>query len=97
MIGSPLYLIVATIAAWLVIGALGLARPRNLRYVGRVLFTAGAAVGLVLAILGFVAMGSAPQAMVLPLGLPDLPFHLRLDSLSAFSSSATPFWRFRAI
>jgi formate hydrogenlyase subunit 3/multisubunit Na+/H+ antiporter MnhD subunit len=22
--------------------------------------------------------------MVLPLGLPDLPFHLRLDSLSAF-------------
>ena len=25
-----------------------------------------------------------PQTLVLPLGLPDLPFHLRLDPLSAF-------------
>ncbi len=25
-----------------------------------------------------------PQSLVLPLGLPDLPFHLRLDPLSAF-------------
>jgi formate hydrogenlyase subunit 3/multisubunit Na+/H+ antiporter MnhD subunit len=30
------------------------------------------------------AIGSPPQTMVLPLGLPDLPFHLRLDALSAF-------------
>ncbi len=30
------------------------------------------------------AMASPPQATILPLGLPDLPFHLRLDSLSAF-------------
>jgi len=29
-------------------------------------------------------MGQIAQSIVLPLGLPDLPFHLRLDSLSAF-------------
>jgi formate hydrogenlyase subunit 3/multisubunit Na+/H+ antiporter MnhD subunit len=29
-------------------------------------------------------MGQVAQTIVLPLGLPDLPFHLRLDALSAF-------------
>ena len=29
-------------------------------------------------------MFAAPEVAVLPLGLPDLPFHLRLDALSAF-------------
>ena len=77
-------LIVAAIIAWLAIAALGIARPRNLVYVGRVLFSAGAAVGIALAIVAFVAIGDLPQSTVLPLGLPDLPFHLRLDSLSAF-------------
>jgi hydrogenase-4 component B len=81
---SPLSLIVAAIAAWLAIGALGLARPRNLIYVGRVLFSAGAAVGLLLAAVALIAMREVPQIVVLPLGLPDLPFHLRLDALSAF-------------
>jgi len=32
----------------------------------------------------FLALGASPQSLVLPLGLPDLPFHLRLDALSAF-------------
>ncbi len=81
---DALPLIVAAIAVWLAIGALGLARPRNLIYVGRVLFSAGAVVGLLLAGLALWAMGQPPQAVVLPLGLPDLPFHLRLDALSAF-------------
>ena len=39
---------------------------------------------LALAAVAFMAIGSPPQTMVLPLGLPDLPFHLRLDALSAF-------------
>ena len=77
-------LIVASIAVWLAIGALGLVRPRNLIYVGRVLFSAGAMVGLLLAGVALLAMNQAPQSVVLPLGLPDLPFHLRLDALSAF-------------
>lgn len=76
--------VVVVIGAWLAIGALGLVRPRNLIYVGRVLFSAGAAVGLLLAALALAALSASPQTLVLPLGLPDLPFHLRLDALSAF-------------
>ncbi|HEV2977365.1 MAG TPA: hydrogenase 4 subunit B [Casimicrobiaceae bacterium] len=81
---SALPLIVAAIAAWLAIGALGLVRPRNLIYVGRVLFSAGAVVGLFVAGIALLALTQVAQAAVLPLGLPDLPFHLRLDALSAF-------------
>ena len=77
-------LVLAAIVVWLAIGALGLARPRNLFYVGRVLFTAGAVIGLFLAAVALIAMREVPQTIVLPLGLPDLPFHLRLDALSAF-------------
>jgi formate hydrogenlyase subunit 3/multisubunit Na+/H+ antiporter MnhD subunit len=84
MIPTPLQLVIAAIAAWLAIGALGLLRPRDLRFVSRFLFPAGAAVAVALAIVGGYAVGKLPQASVLPLGLPDLPFHLRLDSLSAF-------------
>ena len=81
---STLPLIVAAIVAWLAIGALGLLRPRSIRYVGRLLFPVGAGVGLVLAMLGMLAIGDPAQTIILPLGLPGLPFHLRLDALSAF-------------
>ncbi len=81
---SALPLIVAAIAAWLAIGALGLLRPRDLIYVGRVLFSAGALVGLFVAGVALFALTQVAQTTVLPLGLPDLPFHLRLDALSAF-------------
>src|SRR5450631_1360150 len=50
----------------------------------RPLFIAGTGVGLLLAVVAFTALGQTAQATVLPLGLPDLPFHLRLDSLSSF-------------
>ena len=83
VLASPLALIAAAIAAWLAIGTLGLVRPRDLRVV-RVLFPAGAAVGIALAAVAFVALRERPDAMVLPLGLPELPFHLRVDALSAF-------------
>ena len=81
---NALNLVIAAVAAWLAIGALGLLRPRSIRYVGRILFSAGAAVGLGLAFVALVSMGNAAQGVILPLGLPDLPFHLRLDPLSAF-------------
>ncbi len=70
--------------AWFLLGALGLAAPRNTRFVARILFPAGALVGVALALNGLLAIGEARAAMTLPLGLPDLPFHVRLDSLSAF-------------
>jgi formate hydrogenlyase subunit 3/multisubunit Na+/H+ antiporter MnhD subunit len=79
----PLDAVVATLAAWLVIGLAGLVRPRNLVAV-RILFPLGAAVGVALALIAFFALDEPTQSAVLPLGLPDLPFHLRLDALSAF-------------
>ncbi len=81
---QPLELIIAAIVVWLAIGTLGLVRPRHFAFITRVLFPAGSAVGLALAVVAFVAMALPPQTTMLPLGLPDLPFHLRLDSLSAF-------------
>ena len=83
MLTSPLLATVVATAAWLAIGALGLVRPRSLRVV-RMLFPAGAAVGVALAVIAFVALARPAESAVLPLGLPDLPFHLRLDALSAF-------------
>ena len=80
---APLTGIGVAIAAWLAIGAIGLARPRDLRVV-RVLFPLGAAVAVAQVGIAFVALGQSPETSVLPLGLPDLPFHLRLDALSAF-------------
>jgi formate hydrogenlyase subunit 3/multisubunit Na+/H+ antiporter MnhD subunit len=77
-------LIFAAIVAWLAIGVLGIAALRRLRIVSRVLFPAGAAVGVALAVVAFFAIGAVQEATTLPLGLPDLPFHVRVDALSAF-------------
>jgi formate hydrogenlyase subunit 3/multisubunit Na+/H+ antiporter MnhD subunit len=84
MILAPLSLVVAAIVVWLAIGAIGLVRVGNLRFVSRVLFPAGALVGLALAFVAGYAIRLPPTVEVLPLGLPNLPFHLRLDALSAF-------------
>jgi len=46
---APLSLVIAAIVAWLAIGAAGLVRPRNLRFVSRALFPAGGLVGFALA------------------------------------------------
>jgi formate hydrogenlyase subunit 3/multisubunit Na+/H+ antiporter MnhD subunit len=74
----------AAILAWLAIGAVGLAARHDLRFVGRVLFPLGAAVALVLALGSFFAIDDTPTTATLPLGLPELPFHVRLDALGAF-------------
>jgi formate hydrogenlyase subunit 3/multisubunit Na+/H+ antiporter MnhD subunit len=81
---SALAWVLGAIVAWLVIGGLGLVRPRALRFAGRGLFCAGAVVSLALAGVALFAIGQPPQAIVLPFGLPEFPFHLRLDALSAF-------------
>ena len=74
------------VLGWLVLGAIGLLRPHSLRFVARGLFPAGALIALCVALLGGVALlaAHAPQAMALPLGLPNLPLHVRLDALSGF-------------
>ena len=70
--------------AWIVIGLIGIAFPRNFTLISRVLFPLGAVCALVLAVLTLTGIVAGTQAVVLPLGLPDLPFHLRLDALSSF-------------
>src|SRR6187455_1616635 len=75
MSATLLHLVIAAIVAWLAIGVVGLLRPRNLRFVSRVLFPAGAAIAIGLSVVAGYAIGKVPQSTVLPLGLPDLPFH----------------------
>ncbi len=81
---SPLHAALYVAAVWLAIAALGVVAPHSVRWVARVLFPAGALAGLGLASIALVAIAQPPHATVLPLGLPDLPFHLRIDALSAF-------------
>jgi formate hydrogenlyase subunit 3/multisubunit Na+/H+ antiporter MnhD subunit len=84
--GSTLFLdlALAAILAWLVIGTLGLVAPHRLRFISRTLFPLGSAVGAALAVTSLICLPDAPVSRVIPLGLPDLPFHLRLDPLAAF-------------
>jgi formate hydrogenlyase subunit 3/multisubunit Na+/H+ antiporter MnhD subunit len=86
MTGHPLRLLLLLVIVWGAIGIAGLLRPRGSRIVARVLFPLGALVCLLVAIVAavFLISGQAAQVMILPLGLPDLPFHIRLDALSAF-------------
>ena len=76
--------ILIVVAAWLAIGVAGIAALRNLGLVARVLFPLSAALSAALAGLALAAMAGTPEVAVLVIGLPGLPFHLRLDALSAF-------------
>jgi len=83
---SPPSLLAAALlaaTAWLAIGLLGLL-PAGAAFVRRALFPAGAAAGLALAALGAQSVWLPASGLVLPLGLPDLPFHVRLDPLAGF-------------
>jgi len=72
------------ILAWLLIGLAGVWALRRFELVSQVLFPLGGAVGVALSGLAAVALFAPPQGAVLASGLPTLPFHLRLDALSAF-------------
>jgi hydrogenase-4 component B len=83
-LSSPLTDCLALVATWLAIGIAGLLRPHSVRYAGRVLFMLGALVGIGLAAISVWSLVNGVTARcVLPIGLPDLPFHLRLDPLSS--------------
>jgi formate hydrogenlyase subunit 3/multisubunit Na+/H+ antiporter MnhD subunit len=84
MPGSPLGLALGVALFWLLLGCVGVGFPHRLPLISRVLFPAGALAALVLAFTGLTALTGAPEARVLPIGLPGLPIHLRLDALSGF-------------
>jgi hydrogenase-4 component B len=69
---------------WLLVGAVGVLMLRRLALVAHVLFPLGGVLGLALFGLSLDALLGTPEVAVLPIGLPGLPFHLRLDSLAAF-------------
>ncbi len=74
------------VCAWLVLGFAGLVRSHRIGWVAYTLFPLGALVGLGVGVVGYCALaeGFVAQHAVLLLGLPDLPFHVRLDALSGF-------------
>jgi len=72
------------IALWLVIAVAGVAGLRRFTFVSRVLFPAGGVLGLILFGIALGAVFGGAETVVLPIGLPTLPFHLRLDPLAAF-------------
>ena len=76
--------ILTVITIWVGVGIVALAAPRSTRFVARVLFPISAVGSLVLAVAALHGLFMPPQSVVLVLGLPGLPFHLRMDSLSAY-------------
>jgi formate hydrogenlyase subunit 3/multisubunit Na+/H+ antiporter MnhD subunit len=78
----PIDVALGVVVAWLMLGIAGLLL-RDTRLITQYIFPAGAACALVLAAAGLDGLSETSVA-VLPLGLPDLPFHLRMDALSSF-------------
>ena len=68
---------------WFVIGALGIVALRRFGFVSQVLFPLGGLVCLGVFLVALSAIFAPTETAVLPLGLPGLPFHVRLDALSA--------------
>ena len=71
-------------AAWLALGVAGLVFLKNFQVVARLLFPLSSLFSVALTAVGLTAVVQNPQIAVQPIGLPDLPFHLRLDPLAAF-------------
>ena len=80
---SPLDTLLIAVCGWLAIGCVGLLAARDARFVAKTLFPLGALVGFLVGAVGLGSLGGPAHALTLAIGLPDLPFHLRLDNLSA--------------
>ena len=84
LIHSPLDACLTLLALWVLIGVAGLVRPTSLIFVGRTLFPLGALCSAALAVVALGSLGAPTDRVVLTVGLPDLPMHLRRDALSSF-------------
>ncbi len=80
----PLEVVGWLVQFWIALGVAGLLLQRTPQLINNLIFPLSALISLILAGAGLWALGTVPAAAVLPLGLPGLPFHLRLDALSAF-------------
>jgi formate hydrogenlyase subunit 3/multisubunit Na+/H+ antiporter MnhD subunit len=83
--GPPLNWVLWVIAVWLGIGFLGIIALRRFGVVAKVFFPLGGIAGVALAWTSARALTSGiANTATLPIGLPQLQFHLRLDQLSSF-------------
>lgn len=80
---SPMSLCLILLTTWGVIGLAGLVRPMSLAFAGRTLFPLGALCGAALAVVAAMSLTAPAEQLVLPIGLPDLPIHLRRDALAS--------------
>lgn len=78
------HLVLLVSATWLVTGTVGLGVLHRTRLVAHGLFPLGALGGLLLGAAGLFGIFAEPSMAVLPIGLPGLPFHLRVDRLSGY-------------
>ena len=76
--------VLLVVALWVAVGLAGVIALHRFKLVSRVLFPLGGVGGLALFGLGLAAVFRPTEVAVLAIGLPTLPFHLRLDSLAAF-------------
>ncbi len=81
---SSLFQLDVLILAWVALGGAGLILRRSTVAITHLLFPLSALLSLLMAWVAFQSLTNTPEVLVLPLGLPDLPLHQRLDSLSAF-------------
>lgn len=84
MIPSPLPGALACVVVWLVLGGLSLIPAASASFARKAAFPAGALAGLALAAFGLRAVWEPAASATLVLGLPDLPFHVRIDPLAGF-------------
>jgi formate hydrogenlyase subunit 3/multisubunit Na+/H+ antiporter MnhD subunit len=80
----PLDVVGWLVQFWIALGVSGLFLRRAPQLISNVVFPLSALTSLLVASGGLWALAAPASVMVLPLGLPDLPFHLRLDPLSGF-------------
>src|SRR6266511_3417992 len=69
---------------WIVLGLLALVSARTPRVITDGLFPVSALIALLIALTGVWAMADSASSAILAAGLPDLPFHVRVDALSGF-------------
>src|SRR3989449_8298210 len=84
MASSPLAGSLRVAVGWLAVAVLGLVPTDNAFVPRRIALPRGAAAGGALAAFGLQAVWLPSQTLTLPLGLPDLPFHVRIDPLAGF-------------
>lgn len=83
LVESSLHACLVLIGLWAVIGLVGLLRPHSIGLVGRTLFPLSALCGTALALVAAMSLAAPTEQVVLPVGLPDLPMHVRRDALSS--------------